>query len=383
MSTPVDLLHEALDALGALDDASLPDGELGEALAELSRAEARLAAQRARLTAAFDRRKGWAHDGSRSISAWLARRCHLSPAHGRQEVRLARVLHDLPEVADALAHGSLSLDAARAIVRAHGPATAEALHRDQAMLMAEARRLGIGDFERAMRYWEQLADAEGIERTAAERDGHRRFWGSPGYDGTWFGGWLPTPRAAIVLDELERLEHQMFLDDWKAAVAEHGDPVRADQLRRTAAQRRADALVEMAMRSATAPAGGKRPQPSISVLVGYETFAGRVCQLASGPTLTPGQVAALLDEAVIERIVFDGPSRVIDVGQARRFTGALRRAIEVRDRTCIEEGCDEPAHRCDIDHLQPAGEGGPSDQDNGVLRCPFHHRLRHRTRPPP
>ena len=47
------------------------------------------------------------------------------------------------------------------------------------------------------------------------------------------------------------------------------------------------------MRSATAPAGGKRPQPSISGLVGYETFAGRVCQLASGSTLTPGQVAAL------------------------------------------------------------------------------------------
>ena len=298
-------------------------------------------------------------------------------------MRQARVLSDLPDVADALEHGDLSLDAAKAIVRAHGPATAAALRRDQTTLVAQARRLGMGDFERAMRYWEQLADAEGVERTAAERDGHRRFWGSPGYDGVWFGGWLPTPRAAVVQRELERLEHQLFLDDWKAAVAEHGDPVRADQLPRTPAQRRADALVEMALRSATAPAGGKRPQPSISVLVGYETFAGRVCQLASGPTLTPGQVAALLDEAVIERIVFDGPSRVIDVGQARFFTGALRRAIEVRDRTCIEEGCDEPAHRCDIDHLQPASEGGPTAQENGGVRCPFHHRLRHRPRPPP
>ncbi len=39
-----------------------------------------------------------------------------------------------------------------------------------------------------------------------------------------------------------------------------------------------------------------------------------------------------VDTALIERVVFDSPSRVIDIGVARRlFSGATRRAIEVRD----------------------------------------------------
>jgi hypothetical protein len=187
-----------------------------------------------------------------------------------------------------------------------------------------------------------------------------------------------------VRNELDRLEQQLFLDDWKAARAEWGDDVTADHLRRTSTQRHADALVEMATRSATMPAGGRRPAPLVTVLVGYETFSGRICELASGQVLTPGEVAALLDDAVIERVVFDGPSRVIDVGQARLFTGALRRAIQVRDQTCTHDGCHVPAARCEIDHVQPAAVGGLTAQDNGRLRCPFHHRQRHRSpRSPP
>jgi hypothetical protein len=63
----------------------------------------------------------------------------------------------------------------------------------------------------------------------------------------------------------------------------------------------------------------------VSVLVGYETFRGRVCQLADGSVITPGTVASLLGEAWIERVVFYGPSRLVDLGQARRFVGAARR----------------------------------------------------------
>ena len=45
---------------------------------------------------------------------------------------------------------------------------------------------------------------------------------------------------------------------------------------------RADALVEMAIRSRTVPADGRRPEPLFSVFVGFETFAGRICELANG-----------------------------------------------------------------------------------------------------
>lgn len=80
-----------------------------------------------------------------------------------------------------------------------------------------------------------------------------------------------------------------------------------------APQRRADALVEMATRARTAPVGGRRPKPLFTVLVGEADFA-RTIELASGSTTTPGSLARWIDESVIERVVFDGPDRVLAVG---------------------------------------------------------------------
>jgi hypothetical protein len=185
--------------------------------------------------------------------------------------------------------------------------------------------------------------------------------------------------GAIVDDTLSVIEQEMFEADWKEAKAVHGDDVSLDKLARTPAQRRADALVEMAIRAATAPADGRRPRPLFCVLVDYPTMAGRLCELANGTTVTPGALAGWLSDADVERVVFDGPSRVIDVGvRSRFFTGATRRAIQVRDRRCTWPGCDTPWQRCDVDHIVDYTDGGETTQANGTLRCPYHHRLGHR-----
>ncbi|MGH9165560.1 MAG: HNH endonuclease signature motif containing protein, partial [Acidimicrobiales bacterium] len=92
------------------------------------------------------------------------------------------------------------------------------------------------------------------------------------------------------------------------------------------------------------------------------------------------------DTAWVERVVFDGPSRVIDVGETRRlFTGATRRAVLVRDRECFHELCDENAEHCQVDHIQPWSTGGPTTTANGRASCAHHNRERHRRRerPPP
>ncbi len=110
------------------------------------------------------------------------------------------------------------------------------------------------------------------------------------------------------------------------------------------------------------------------MLEGHDAFA-RTCELANGTVLSPADVVPLLAGADIERIVFDGPSRVIDVSHKRAFTGALRRAIEVRDRHCRHPaGCDVAAEHCDVDHLVPWSAGGITAQWNGELKCPVHNR---------
>ncbi len=69
----------------------------------------------------------------------------------------------------------------------------------------------------------------------------------------------------------------------------------------------------------------------------------------------------------------------MDVGVATRlFTGATRRAVEVRDRQCFHEYCELPAEQCQIDHVQPWAAGGPTVVANGRVACAFHNRNRHR-----
>jgi len=68
---------------------------------------------------------------------------------------------------------------------------------------------------------------------------------------------------------------------------------------------------------------------------------------------------------------------VIDVGERTRlYRGALRRAIQVRDRECQHHYCDEPADRCQVDHIDDYAKGGLTTQDNGRLYCGPHNRGR-------
>ncbi|TFD39763.1 HNH endonuclease, partial [Cryobacterium sp. TMT1-19] len=58
----------------------------------------------------------------------------------------------------------------------------------------------------------------------------------------------------------------------------------------------------------------------------------------------------------------------------RCFTAAQRRAIQLRDGTCIIPGCKIPAAMTEIHHVIPHSEGGPTHTDNGVCLCWWHHR---------
>jgi hypothetical protein len=90
-----------------------------------------------------------------------------------------------------------------------------------------------------------------------------------------------------------------------------------------------------------------------------------------------------LTEAWFERIVFAPGRRVECSVTSRFFTGATRRAIELRDQACTHEFCEVRADRCEIDHIIPYARGGPTDQGNGQVQCGFHNRLRNHQGPDP
>jgi hypothetical protein len=335
-------------------------------------------------TGVFDTDGAWQFDGAYSAAAWISRRCHRPHGAARAEVAVARVLRHLPVSAAAWLAGDISADHVRALARVRRPATEARLADDEEMLVDQATRLPFHHFTKVVAYWAQHADPDGADDAAHDQIDRRRCHFSQSFGGMWYGDQVFDPiSGAIVAKELRRLEDDLFDTDWAEARDRLGREPTICDLVRTAAQRRADALVEMAVRSATAPADGRRPEPLFTVLVGWETLNGRICQLANGSVVAPAALAPWLKSAWLERVVFNTRSRVIDVGVTRRlFAGATRRAVLVRDQECFHDFCDVAADQCQVDHIVAYADGGPTEQSNGRPACGFHNRQRHRPSQP-
>ncbi|MBK9180857.1 MAG: DUF222 domain-containing protein [Acidimicrobiales bacterium] len=381
-----DRLDEAALILAVVDADELADGELDDLVVGLQVRHSRLEGVSAGLVARWDSRGVWAGDGSRAAGARLARDAHLSPREGRARLRRARRLGEMPRVASALAAGVIGPDHVDVLAGLDGPRTHEAFVRDEAVLVGQAEGLSLRDFLRAVAYWRQQADPDGADadadRSAADvyLSVVRTFQGSFDVRGRLDAVW-----GTAVQGELQRLEDELYADDVAEARARLGrDEVGVGELGRTPAQRRAAALVRMAERSRSAPAGGRRPEPLVTVVVGLDDAVGHLCELDDGTVLTRAQFLPLLERADIESIVFDSAQRALSVSVRERFfTGALRRVIQVRDRHCQHpSGCDVPAGRCQVDHIVPWEAGGPTTQANGRLLCGPHNRAR-TARPPP
>lgn len=94
--------------------------------------------------------------------------------------------------------------------------------------------------------------------------------------------------------------------------------------------------------------------------------------------ISAGQARRLACSAAIVPAVLGSAGQVLDLGRATRlFSTAQRKALRLRDGRCRAEGCTVPAGWCDAHHWQPWSSGGPTDLDNGVLLCSYHHHRAH------
>jgi hypothetical protein len=379
----LDVLEQDLDRLTESDQGTSGEIDSIERMERLERLHARVEAHLAQQVADFDASGVWAPSGARTAGAFLAHHCRLPNAEARRQVRRGRNLRHLPRFAEAWSKGQITAQHVDVIASVRRPATEAALERDESMLVEQAKTLQFAEFVRAVRYWEQHADPDGAEEDAMEMAARRDVFLTSSFNGMWLGTMTLDPiSGSIVSSELERLERELFMADWAKAKDELGRDPHLDELCRTSSQRRADALVEMATRSKSMPADGRRPEPLFSVLVGYEELRGRICELANGAVVAPGSLLPWLEEADMERAVFAPGGRVEVSITSRFFTGATRRAIELRDRICQHPYCDQPVERCQVDHIVEFSKGGLTTQENGRLLCAFHNRLRNQ-RPPP
>ncbi len=369
-------VNQIVDSLHSADRAELTGADVAEAAYRLKN---RVDAFVATVSSVYDDSGDWQSGGAKSAAAAISTATHKPIGLTRAMVRHGKKLKSMSYVAEAYAEGDIGIEHVSLFARVHNRATAEAFARDEKHLVEDAKFLRFSRFKRGLGYWYAETDPDRSERDFTQETERRSFHYSRVLD-MFYGDLKLDPIGGEIFgNALRRIEEELFEADWAEARQRVGEDACASDLRRTASQRRADALVEMAKRAMAMPEGARRPEPLFCVLVGYETFAGPICETLGGTIVPPSVIAEWMDRAWVERIVFESPSRVIDVGEQRRiFRGATRRAVEIRDRECYHPTCEEPLERCQVDHIIPWAAGGPTIIDNGRLACGFHNRQRHK-----
>lgn len=381
----VEILAAAIDTLAALDDDALGSAEL---VVALSQQLSRLDAVACRQAEVVGRGAAWRAVGARTSADWVGVEAGIDRRVAHRRWRVGQALAVCEPTASVLAAGAITVEHVEVLWRARNRnrITVQAYARDETILLGWATSEVFEDFRILIEAWVLAVDTHDAERRAERQFERRRLHLSESLDGQWFvDGELDPVSGDSVALVLDRIVAELYAADRAEARARLGDDLRDSDLRdsdlrdsdlaRTPGQRRADALVEMARRAGTVPANGKAPRPLVTIHVGEAAFA-TMCRLSSGRPITPGAAARVLDDAVIERVIFDAPDRVRSVSHRRAYRDALRRAVEVKQTRCGHRYCRRRVELCEADHIEPHGRGGLTSEENGRLLCGFHNRLR-------
>jgi len=364
-------LQSAIDGLRTEPVDEFTNLELADSLLELEGSISRLEAERCRRLGVFTERKTHRELEYSSPSAFLIDRCRIAPARASRLVAQAQSLALMPKTAEHWREGALAADQVRQLIVAE-TADPDMFTAHEEMLIDTVAPLGIIDCGRALDYWREVVNREGAEADQEKLHSRRRIHLSQTFEGMFrLDGYLDPVAGEILRTAL----------DAATAPPAQDDP-------RTAAQRRADGLVDLARHALDhgrlSEQGGEKPH--LLVLVGAERLHPTnpgipqlgLSESLSGTVFTQSTIDLLACDCAISRIVFGPHSQILDLGRKTRVIPAsLRRAVIARDRHCQHRGCRRPAKWCDVDHLVSWLDGGNTALDNLQLLCRYHHRLKH------
>jgi hypothetical protein len=299
------------------------------------------------LIAALDRRETWVDQGARDM--WMT--YGMSDWKARRWIAAAHALAELPQTAEALSSGELSVEKVVELARFATPASEDHLI-EWAREVSPARIRHEADLRR--RVGPEAAaegDALGSVRWRFV-DEDRRFE---------LYADLPAAHGAVVSRAIERAAA-------KIPEMPHGYGC--------ADARRADALVALCSARLAADPDTDRATVVVHARVGDRSgLTGAAIE--GGGIVHPTVIERLLCDARVQVVAEDALRRTIGIGRIRRTVpGWLARQVRYRDKGCRFPGCGTTAFT-EAHHVVFWRNGGRTDLDNLVLICSFHHKLVH------
>ena len=387
----------AKDMLALVNDGSASTGELREMLAVSKATAAIMAAAQTGAASTVARRENHG-DGGTQVLADVA---GLSRRDARGQVKTAQAIAAAPAVRDALEDGRVSLANAKRLAEAMQRTSADVVGSD-GDLLAKAESMRPEQFAREARRWATQRQADGGEadycRQRARRyvrvfdteDGMVRLDGQ--FDpvtGRRIGNRLQAEARRLYNTDKNGSrdgEHSTRNGDGEHRGTRNGDGEHnqgADNTHngaregRTFVQCMADALDHL---TANTNDGDSKPFADIAVVAHVDGETGRlIAEIAGGDPLPESVLEELMDNAAVTGVIWDTNGTPLWQGQAKRTaTAAQRKALIARYGGCFHCGA-HPA-MCDVHHIRPVSQGGPTNIDNMVLVCWTDHQNIHRRR---
>ena len=320
----------------------------------VGRARASLAAFEADLVGEITRQEGEAR-----AEEILRRDQKRSLAGARKAVKVAAQLEWMPGVAEKLAEGAITPEAASLIAEAAAETPV-----DQNFLLDAAEQQADDLFRRTLK--NHINERTNNEELQARRDRQRRR------------------RRASISEQPDGMFNLFArLDPLTGARLRGALFAKADELfrqedpqqRATPPQRLADALEQLACNPNTT--GGRRTDAELVVLADYDAVHDKLVNagLVDGTRLTEAETLAIACDASILPGIFNKHTGNIILGQTRRkVSRRLRKRLTIRDRGCI--GCGAPDKICEVHHIEHWQNGGPTTYHNTCLLCWRCHHIR-------
>lgn len=392
-------LDEALAALDRFERApirGLAMPELKLLLGKLGRLNSRNDAAMCRVTAEVD-----ASCSAVGAAGVLQRSTRMSKRDADRMARTAKGLAEMPNVAERLGQGDISLGHASALTDTARQVGADAVDSNTELL----NRASVAPPDLFAHDVRRFADEASKDRGESEHRRQRRrrslslFKDSDSGMGR-LSGWLDQVSFGLVSQAID--SHADTLRRLDTAVADGGEP------QRTSTQRRADALVElttdrdalslqlldngegtgvgvsgMTGKAVRGKKGGTRRDQSSTHLIVVADIglidgtdpAGR-CEIPGTGPVPPSILGKLSLDAELAGMIFGDDGAPLRLGRSRRVASLPQRiAVAVRDRGCVE--CGAPMHQCQIHHVRPWEEDGPTNIENLQALCRAHHRQHH------
>ena len=342
----------------------LPPAGLAEGLRRIGRLSARADARRAVWLAEAERSDAARKQGYRSTTEWLAALSGEPVPVVRSQIATASALGEMPATREAFAAGDLSESRVKVLAQAQALAP-EQFARDEKQLVAQVAAASPQQVPRVLAEWKRQADPQAAETETERLRELRALHLSEDWSGMLaLHGLLDPESGLIVRHALDALT----------------DPANLDPSdRRTPAQARADALVEVCRRYLQGDQTGKRRPTQVLVTIPWNTLqTGKgIVDTEAGP-ISAQTARRLACDATISRVLLDPQSVPVEMGRATRLIpDRLRRLLELRDPHCTHPGCHIPARWCEAHHILHWAEGGTTDLANLRLLCSRHHAHQH------